>query len=122
MKIVLVLTGGALGCLIRFYTSGISQKYMSNGFPVGTLTVNLTGSFLIGLLWGLLESQPAGNLRLFLFVGILGGFTTFSAYAIETLNLFKEGNIKFAILNILLNNVFGILLAFAGFLLAKLVR
>jgi CrcB protein len=122
MKIVLVLAGGALGSLIRFYTSGVAQKYVSNGFPIGTLIVNLIGSFIIGLLWGVLENQPANNLRLFLFIGILGGFTTFSAYSMETLNLFREGNFKFAFLNIFLNNLFGILLALAGFLVAKAIR
>lgn len=122
MKIVLVLTGGAIGSLIRFYTSGIAQKYVSNGFPIGTLTVNLIGSFIIGLLWGVLENQAASNLRLFLFVGILGGFTTFSAYSIETFNLLKEGNLKLAVLNILLSNLLGILLASAGFLIAKSIR
>lgn len=122
MKIVLVLTGGALGSLIRFYASGVAQKYVSNGFPIGTLTVNLIGSFIIGLLWGVLENQSAVQLRAFLFVGILGGFTTFSAYSIETLNLFREGNFKLAVLNILLNNLFGILLALAGFMLAKTIR
>ena len=122
MKIILVLAGGAIGTLARFYTSGFAQKYVSNGFPIGTLTVNLVGSFIIGLLWGLFENQPSTQLRTFLFVGILGGFTTFSAYSIETLNLFKDGNLRFAVLNILLNNILGILLAFAGLALAKLMR
>jgi CrcB protein len=122
MKIILVLAGGAIGTLARFYTSGFTQKYVSNGFPIGTLMVNLLGSFIIGLLWGLFENQPTSQLRTFLFVGILGGFTTFSAYSIETINLFKDGNIRFAVLNILLNNILGILLALAGLMIAKLVR
>jgi len=84
--------------------------------------VNLIGSFIIGLLWGMFENQPAANLRTFLFVGVLGGFTTFSAYSIETLNLFRDGNVRLAILNILLNNLLGILLALGGFALAKLIR
>jgi CrcB protein len=122
MKILLVLAGGAIGTLARFYTSSFAQKYVTNGFPIGTLMVNLIGSFAIGLLWGLFENQQAPSLRAFLFVGILGGFTTFSAYSIETLNLFKDGNIRMALLNVLLNNVAGILLALAGLALAKLIR
>jgi CrcB protein len=122
MKIILILAGGALGTLARFYTSGFAQKYISNGFPIGTLVVNLIGSFLIGLLWGFFENQPSTQLRTFLFVGILGGFTTFSAYSIETLNLFRDGHIRLAGFNILLNNVLGISLALGGFALAKLIR
>ena len=122
MKIILVLAGGAIGTLARFYTSSVAQKYVSNGFPIGTLMVNLIGSFIIGLLWGLLENHQSTQLRTFLFVGILGGFTTFSAYSIETLNLFRDGNLRLAILNILLNNVLGILLALAGLTLSKFIR
>ncbi len=129
MKIILVLAGGAIGTLARFLMSGFAQKYVSNGclperegFPIGTLVVNLIGSFVIGLLWGVFENQPANHLRVFLFVGVLGGFTTFSAYSIETLNLFRDGNVRFAVLNILLNNVLGILLAFCGLAVAKFIR
>jgi CrcB protein len=122
MKILLVLTGGAMGSLARFYTSGFAQKFVTHGFPMGTLLVNMVGSFVIGLLWGLFENQPAVPLRTFLFVGVLGGFTTFSAYSIETLNLFRDGNIRLAVLNILSNNVLGILLALAGMMIAKVIR
>ena len=116
------MLGGAIGTLARFSVSNISQKYAANGFPIGTLSVNLIGSFIIGLLWGLLENQPSTQLRVFLFVGILGGFTTFSAYSIETLNLFREGSTKLAALNILLNNLLGILLALFGIWIAKFIR
>jgi CrcB protein len=122
MKIILVVIGGAVGTLARFYTSGWAQKFVSNGFPVGTLLVNLVGSFIIGLLWGFFENQPAAQLRTFLFVGVLGGFTTFSAYSIETLNLFRDGNVRLAVLNILLNNVLGILLALGGLQLGRFIR
>lgn len=122
MKVILVLAGGAIGTLARYLTSNFAQKFVTNGFPIGTLIVNLTGSFIIGLLWGLFENQSSTQLRTFLFVGILGGFTTFSAYSIETLNLFRDGNLRVAILNILLNNVFGILLALGGLMVAKLIR
>jgi CrcB protein len=122
MKIILVLAGGAIGTLVRFLLSGLAQKYVSNGFPIGTLAVNLIGSFIIGLLWGIFENQPANQVRAFLFVGVLGGFTTFSAYSIETLNLFRDGNIRFAVLNIILNNVLGILLAFCGLAISKFLK
>jgi CrcB protein len=116
------MLGGAIGSLARFLLSGFAQKYVSNGFPIGTLVVNLIGSFIIGLLFGVFENQSANQFRAFLFVGVLGGFTTFSAYSIETLNLFRDGNIRLAILNILLNNVLGILLALCGFAAVKFIR
>lgn len=122
MNILLVMVGGAIGSLARFLLSGFAQKFVSNGFPIGTLMVNLIGSFIIGLLWGVFENQTASQLRVFLFVGILGGFTTFSAYSIETLNLFRDGNVRLAVLNFLLNNVLGILLAFCGLATAKFIR
>lgn len=121
-SIVLVMVGGAMGSLARFLLAGFAQRYVNNGFPIGTVLVNLIGSFIIGFLWGVFENQPASQLRAFLFVGVLGGFTTFSAYSLETLNLFKDGNIRLALLNILLNNVLGILLALGGLAVAKFIR
>ena len=121
-SIVLVMVGGAMGSLARFLMGGFAQRYVNNGFPIGTLIVNLVGSFIIGLLWGVFENQSGNQLRAFLFVGVLGGFTTFSAYSIETLNLFRDGNIRLALLNILLNNVLGILLAISGLAVSKFIR
>ncbi|OGX48738.1 MAG: hypothetical protein A2216_01160, partial [Omnitrophica WOR_2 bacterium RIFOXYA2_FULL_45_12] len=88
--------------------------------PLGTLLVNLTGSFLIGLLWGISEKaifHP--NWKIFLFTGILGGFTTFSAYGLETFNLLRDGRTMFAMANILLNNILGIALVVVGFLASR---
>jgi CrcB protein len=119
-KILLILLGGALGTLARYGASGFAHQKYSGVFPIGTLTVNLVGSFLIGLLWGIAENSTLNpNLRTFLFVGILGGFTTFSTYSLETLSLLRDGAFKLALLNILLNNVLGIVLAFSGLLIAK---
>jgi CrcB protein len=89
-------------------------------FPVGTLAVNLLGSIVIGFLGGWFLSAPVSqNLRLFLMIGILGGFTTFSSFSLENLNLLREGHARIALLYILASNVFGIGLAFAGFFLAR---
>lgn len=116
-KLLLVLAGGALGSLARYAASGLTYKYFSGAFPLGTLAVNLAGSFLIGLLWGLWEtSNISTSMKTFVFIGILGGFTTFSAYSMETLGLFRGGEIKLALVNIFANNILGLLLVFAGFL------
>jgi CrcB protein len=119
-KALLVLSGGAIGSLLRYSVSGLAHKYYGAVFPYGTLAVNLIGSFLIGLLWGLFESfNISSNVRSFLFIGILGGFTTFSSYSLETLNLLRDGELKLAFANILANNILGLLLVFLGFIAAK---
>lgn len=123
MKIVLIILGGGIGSLARYSVSGWVHGKYAGVFPLGTLTVNLVGSFLIGVLWALFESatmSPA--LRVFLFIGILGGFTTFSTYSLETLSLVRDGEVRTALLNILVNNVGGILLAFAGFVCTREIQ
>jgi len=112
--------GGAVGSLARYYLSGWPHKDADWIFPWGTMLVNTTGAFIIGILWGLVDNMNfSPNTRTFIFIGILGGFTTFSTYALETLNLFRDGNFKLALLNIVMSNVLAIFLVFAGFLLAR---
>lgn len=123
MKFVLVILGGSIGSLARYSVSGWVHGKYAGVFPLGTLTVNLVGSFLIGVLWALFESAAMSpTLRVFLFVGILGGFTTFSTYSLETLSLMRDGEVRTALLNILVNNVGGILLAFAGFVSTREIQ
>lgn len=122
VKIFYILAGGALGALSRYAVSGLSHRLVETTFPVGTLVVNLLGSFVIGLLFGLLElSNVSSNVRSFLFIGILGSFTTFSSYTLETLNLFRDGEMKAGILNLFYNNVLGLMLVFLGFLSARML-
>jgi CrcB protein len=132
MHWILIGIGGALGSMIRFFLQGRIQAACFRaagaagavyvGFPVGTLAVNLIGSGVIGFLAGLFESAPvSANLKLFLMVGILGGFTTFSSFSLENINLIRAGQGRAAILYILLSNVLGIGLAFAGYFLARLL-
>ncbi|RLD62145.1 MAG: fluoride efflux transporter CrcB [Bacteroidetes bacterium] len=119
-KILLLVSGGAIGTVARYFISGVAQKYMDSGFPWGTLVVNITGAFVIGLIWGLFETVEINSgIRAFIFIGILGGFTTFSSFALETMNLYKQGEIKIAILNILANNTLSIILVFVGFMAAR---
>lgn len=118
-KILLVLAGGGIGSLLRYGASGVFSK-VGPGFPIGTLLVNLIGSFLIGLLWGISEKAAFHPIwRMFLFTGILGGFTTFSAYGLETFNLLREGKLMSAMANILLSNILGIALVIFGFLASR---
>ena len=121
VKLAYLALGGAAGAILRYWISGLPHKIYSGVFPWGTLIVNLAGSFLIGFFWGLLGRENMGaNVRTFLFIGLFGSFTTFSTFAFESLNLIRDGNIKFALINVLASNLFGILLVFAGFVISKM--
>ena len=120
MKIVLLLAGGAIGTLGRYALAGLTHKAYTGTFPMGTLLVNLLGSLIIGFLWGIAEEREISpNYRSFVFIGLLGGFTTFSTYALETLNLFRENQVVAAMTNILVTNIAGLFLVWAGFASAK---
>ncbi len=121
-SILLLIVGGATGTLLRFGIYRLADSYMNRDFPWGTLIVNLIGSFLIGVMWSYFDRvtlTPAA--RLFLFVGIFGSFTTFSTFAFDSLGLFQEGAFKTMMVSILLNNVGGIGLCFAGYYGYKLI-
>ncbi len=116
------MLGGAAGTVLRYWVSGLPYKIYDGAFPWGTLIVNLAGSFLIGFFWGLLGRENiAANVRSFLFIGLFGSFTTFSTFAFESLNLIRDGNIKFAVINMLVSNIFGVLLVLVGFMISRMV-
>lgn len=94
LDLLSVGAGGGIGAALRYLASGWAQRLdLFEGFPVGTLAVNLVGSVVLGLLAGVSESRYVfgPNLRLFLFIGLLGGFTTYSTFSFETFGLLREG-------------------------------
>ncbi len=118
-KFLLISAGGMIGALLRYGVSGLVHRFAEGVFPWGTLTVNLVGSFIIGIIWAIAErfTIPA-SFRLFVLVGVLGSFTTFSTYTLETVNLLRDGELKGAIVNMVLNNLLGLGLVVAGFVAA----
>jgi CrcB protein len=92
-KYFLVMLGGATGSLARYVAGGAIMNRFGGRFPLGTLVINVTGSFLIGLLMALFTErfQPHPNWRLLLVVGFLGGYTTFSAFEYETYSAVRDG-------------------------------
>ncbi|HVJ31463.1 MAG TPA: fluoride efflux transporter CrcB, partial [Gammaproteobacteria bacterium] len=104
MTVFWVALGGALGSVARYAFSGVAVRWLGAGFPYGTLFVNVTGSFTIGLLAALVASDGrpllGADARACLLVGVLGGFTTFSSFSLETLNLARSGALGPAILNV----------------------
>ena len=119
-NIAMVFVGGGLGSLARYLLSSSAYRFFGGAFPCGTLLVNLAGCFVIGLLWALSEKFViASAVRVFLFVGFLGGFTTFSSFGLETFSLLRDGQLRLALWNILANNVLGLGLVFLGFAIVR---
>lgn len=122
MKYFYILLGGGAGAISRYVLSTFIYNLSNKVFPLGTLIVNITGCFVIGFLYALFEKFTISpNVRLFIFVGLLGGFTTFSSYGLETFNLLKQTEIRYAVFNIVLSNLLGLLFVATGFILAKTI-
>jgi CrcB protein len=117
LKLLLVMLGGAVGSGLRYLIAGWSQHWSADPFPYGTLTVNVVGCLLIGML-GAYFASPAlvrEEVRLLLMVGVLGGFTTFSTFGIETFQLINDHAWGRAAANVLLSNVLGLGAAWIGY-------
>ncbi len=123
-KYIYVLIGGAIGSLVRFILSDFITNKFNSTFPYGTFSVNILGSFLIGFLFGLfsLNGQLDDKVRLLLFVGFLGGFTTFSSFALENLKLINQDFFSTSILYIILSNFLALLLVYVGYFIALKIK
>jgi fluoride exporter len=120
-QVLAIAAGGAIGSLLRYWVSSGTHAVLGRGFPYGTFTVNVLGSLLIGFLYiWLLERVVAGPaVRAFLLIGVLGGFTTFSSFSIESLNLIEAGQVMKALVNVLLSVTVCIAAAGLGVLIAR---
>ncbi len=116
-----IAAGGALGSMSRFWLSGIVARHCTT-FPLGTLLVNISGSFAIGFLATLLSSVGRGlapdHFRLFLFYGVLGGYTTFSSFSWQTLELARQGHRLQAGVNVLASVALCLVAVWLGYLAA----
>ncbi len=116
------MLGGSLGALMRFIVSSSVTEKLGSSFPYGTLTVNVLGSFIMGFLAMFLVERMGLDplLRLGVFVGFLGAFTTFSTFSMETLNLFEQGESLRALLNMFISVVLSVLAVWLGVILGKI--
>lgn len=120
-QILLVGLGGGVGSILRYLTSVLTQKYNTGLFPLATFTVNIIGCLLIGLLIGVLGSNIQGNqnLRLLFVTGFCGGYTTFSAFAVENFTLLQDQHYGTAALYIGASVVGGLIAVWLGYMLTK---
>lgn len=121
MILVGVAIGGAIGSVLRYMIHTQSTQWFGNSFPYGTLLINVIGSLLIGFLsYTLIERiSVSEEVRFAVLVGVLGGFTTFSTFSLETLNLILQGHFISAVGNVLLSVTACLLACFLGLSLAR---
>lgn len=123
MKVILAIgIGSFIGGISRYLLSQLVQSKFLSTFPFGTLGVNIIGCFLIGLVFGLADR---GNLtqewRLFLATGIMGGFTTFSAFSNETVSMLRDGQLWYAAAYVISSVLLGLIATFIGISIIKLL-
>ena len=121
MKLVLIFVGSGVGGVCRYLLSGFAQRLANGSFPLGTLVVNLSGCLLMGFLSAAFSSRwlVREEHRIALIVGVLGGFTTFSAFGMETFAFLNDGQYARAATNAGLSVTLGVAAVWAGYRLAQ---
>lgn len=120
LRFFIIALGGAIGTLARYIMGGLDYRFSNGVFPISTLVVNVTGSLAIGFLWSVVDRFAISpNVRMFIFIGVLGGYTTFSTFSLETFNLMRDGEYRIAVMNVVFSVVLSIVAVFAGYLASK---
>ena len=116
-KLLLIFLGSGLGGVCRYLLSGWAQRFANGSFPLGTLTVNVVGCLAIGFLTAAFAGRYLirEELRIALLIGILGGFTTFSTFGLETFALTNDGQHGLALLNVVLSCILGLAAVWLGY-------
>ena len=116
-----IALGGALGAVLRYAVTNGVHAMIGRGFPYGTLTVNVVGSLIMGLMYIIFIERVSNNLplRVMIITGFLGAFTTFSTFSIETFNLLENGEAAKALINVLISVILCLLAAWAGVIIGR---
>jgi len=122
-RLLFIGLGGFIGTLARYWLSGVIARRYGETFPLGTLAVNALGCFVIGFLFYFFYDRSLVNptSRAVIFIGLLGGFTTFSSYGLQTFTLLRDGELFLALVNVMASNVLGLCLVWLGYVLAKAI-
>jgi len=120
---IVVFIGGGIGAAARYWLSGTIARTSGSSFPLGTITVNVVGCFFIGFLMTAFEERflVTPSLRLFLTIGILGGFTTFSTFGYESIAMLKDAEFFYAAVNVLLSVLMCLAATYAGTIVGKYI-
>ena len=123
LRLLLVGLGGFVGTLGRYWIAEVVARRYGETFPLGTLVVNALGCLLIGFLFRFFDNSSLDNptVRMVTFIGLLGGFTTFSSYGLQTFTLLKDGELFLALVNVGASNILCLALVWLGYSLAKVV-
>ncbi len=122
IKILAIGFGGFAGALLRYWISGWVYSLTESDFPIGTLIVNLAGSFILGFIIGTTDHYVYHpNLKLFLTIGLMGAFTTFSTFSYETLALIQVSSYLKAFLNVFFSIIPGLVCVFLGMVLGRAI-
>ncbi len=123
LELLVVGAGGFLGAIARYAAASYVQRLAGPGFPLGTFVVNILGCLIIGIAFAVVETRPqlSGNFRLFVMVGLLGAFTTFSTFGHETYELLRGGAWGMALLNVTGSAAMCLVAVVAGRTLGRLV-
>lgn len=124
LKVLYVGLAGLVGTIARYLIATGVDKNLNSRFPFGTIVVNIAGCFLAGLLFALFRErlQVSETVIAVVMIGFLGGFTTFSAYALQTFNFFEAGETSVALTNLLVSNLLGLLAVWAGYAVGGMVQ
>ncbi len=119
--LVPIALGGSVGALLRFGVSRFITQTANTAFPMGTAAVNIAGSFVLGFLYVLFDEFNASpDMKGFFTVGLLGAFTTFSTFSLETMALIQDGELRYALYNVLANNCLSLAAAWGGIYLCRI--
>lgn len=123
LRLVLIGLAGLIGTLARYALSGYIARRFGETFPTGTLVINVLGCFLAGLLFYTLQERflVSDLVRTTLILGLLGGFTTFSSFGLQTFTLLREGEVGLATVNVLMSNLSGLFAVWAGYSVGRVL-